>query len=127
MRRMLKISTAMLAFVALAFTCFGAAESRVLQIPLGPCEQKVSEKMRQQISTLEAEGVLTALQSWKTIRELPAWVFVNKKREIAYIFGRPLVSDDYRYAVILSRGEKVIVVRAGGIAGSYDIFVKPRT
>lgn len=120
-----KIFTAALASIVLAISSFGASERRVLQIPLQSYEQKVSEKMRQQISTLETEGVLATLQSWKTIGELPAWVFFPEKREIAYIFGRPAVSDDYRYAVILGRGRKVIVVRAGGISGSYDFFVKP--
>jgi len=56
--------------------------------------------MRQQMAVLEADGTLFALSSWTTIAELPAWVFVEKKREIAYVFPRPGASDDYRYAVI---------------------------
>lgn len=122
--RLLTISG--LAFITLVVACLGASERRVLIIPLDAFEQKVSEKMREHISALEAKGTLSALSSWTAIAELPAWVFVGKKREIAFIFGRPGASDDYRYAVILGRRKQPLIVRAGGIAGSYEIFVKPK-
>jgi hypothetical protein len=122
---MRKIYIAGLALISFVVACFAADKRRVLLIPLDPFEQKVSERMRQQISALKEEGALSALGSWKTLAELPDWVFVEKEREILYIFGRPGVSDDYRYAVVLSR-KTLIVVRAGGIAGIYEIFVKPQ-
>jgi len=105
----------------------GEPESRVLMIPLSPIEQKVSERMHECISALKEEGALLALKSWKQIPDLPEWVFVEKKREIAYVFGKLGVSDGYRYAVILGRKKELIIVRAGGIAGSYEIFVRPKT
>ena len=120
------ISKLFAAFVAVASACSGASESKVLMIPLSPLgEQKVSEKMRERISALESEGAFVALASWKHIPELPAWVFVEEKREIGFVFATPTASDAYRYAVILGRQKELIVIRAGGIAGTYEIFVKP--
>ena len=123
---MQKIQIAVVAFIVLTVACMGADERRILLIPLDPFEQKVSDKMRKQMTALETVGISSALQSWDTMAELPAWVFVEKEREIVYVFGRPAVSDDYRYAVISDRKKKLIIVRAGGIAGSYEIFVKPK-
>jgi hypothetical protein len=125
MKRTLKLFMTLIAF---ATACFGASESKALIIPLSPGgEQKVSEKIRQRISVLEEEGAFLALASWRQIPELPAWVFVEKKREIAFVFARPMASDAYRYAVILGRKKELIIVRAGGIAGTYEIFAKPET
>ena len=102
-----------------------SAERRVLVIPLsGPIEQTVSDEMRDRISALDQAGVFRDFDSWERIPELPAWVFDESKREIAYIFGRPMVMDDYRYAVIAGKRDRVIVVRAGGIGGTYEIFSK---
>jgi hypothetical protein len=100
---------------------------RVLIIPLWPIhKQKVSERMQERISALEEEGALLGLESWTEIPELPAWVFVKDKREIAFIIEHPTANDAYRYAVVLGKKEQLIVVRAGGIAGTYQIFVRPK-
>lgn len=121
---MKKIRTAFFVFLIFSVVCAGAIERRVLIIPTDSFEQKFSERMSQQMSTLEREGALSALSSWPKLPELPPWVFVERKREIAYIFSRRGVSDDYRYAVILGRKKELIVVRAGGIGGSYEVFAK---
>jgi len=107
--------------------CLGASEPRVLIIPLWPIhEQNLSERMQERISALEEEGALSDLESWAEIPELPAWVFVKEKREIAFLIDKPTANDAYRYAVILGKKEQLIVVRAGGIAGTYQIFVRPK-
>jgi hypothetical protein len=112
-------------FLGLTMTAAGKTESRVIVIPLDPVEQKPSDRMQACVAALHKEGTLSALRSWEELPELPEWVFVESRREIAYIFARPVVSDDYRYAVILGRENELIVVRAGGIAGTYEIFLKP--
>ena len=101
-----------------------AEERRVLLIPPNPIEQKMSDEMRDRISALDQAGVFRTFDSWEQRDELPAWVFEKNKCEIAYIFERPMRSDDYRYAVIAGKRDRVIVVRAGGIGGTYDIFSK---
>ena len=121
-----KIYTAVFAFVSLALAGFSAEEPKILFIPLHSVEQTVSEKMRQQPSEIETEDMLSRLPFWPTMAELPAWVFVKKKREIAYVFGRDDVNDDYRYAVILGKKKELIIVRADGIGGTYEIFLKPK-
>src|SRR5688572_2731968 len=124
MRTTLKILGALILMTA---ACLGASEPRVLIIPLWPIdEQKVSERMQERISALEGEGALSALESWTEIPELPAWVFVKNKREIAFVIDHPTANDAFRYAVVLGKREQLIVVRAGGIAGTYQIFVRPK-
>jgi hypothetical protein len=100
-------------------------ESKILLIPLIPEEQEITERMQVCLSALKKEGALSALKSWEQIAELPDWVFVEKEREIAFVFARPGVSDDYRYAVVLGVKNQLIVVRAGGIGGTYELFVRP--
>ena len=101
-----------------------AAERRFLLIPPYPIEQTVSEEMRERISAFDRTGVFMTFESWEPLTELPAWVFEKSKREIAYIFARPMACDDYSYAVIAGRHDKVIIVRTGGISGNYEIFSK---
>ncbi|MEO6003511.1 MAG: hypothetical protein ABIZ04_23105 [Opitutus sp.] len=124
---MQKFTTATLVFIALTLAGVGAAERRILVIPLDVQEQTLSDGMRQQLALLESEGAYGELPTWTSLAELPSWVFVEKKREIAYVFSRPGASDEYRYAVIWGGRKKLIIVRAGGIAGSYEIFLKPKT
>ena len=124
MRTTLKVLGALILMTA---ACLGASEPRVLIIPLWPIdEQKVSERMQERISALQEEGALSALESWTGIPELPDWVFVKNKREIAFLIDNPTANDAYRYAVVLGKKEQLIVVRAGGIAGIYQIFVRPK-
>ena len=124
MRTTLKILGVLILMTA---ACLGASEPRVLIIPLWPiAEQKVSERMQERISALEEEGALSVLESWTEIPELPAWVFVKNKSEIAFLINNPTANDAYRYAVVLGKKEQLIVVRAGGIAGTYQIFVRPK-
>ena len=82
--------------------------------------------MQERISALEGEGAFSALESWREMPELPDWVFVKDKREIAFIIDNPTANDAYRYAVVLGKKEQLIVVRAGGLAGTYPILVRPK-
>ena len=36
------------------------------------------------------------------------------------------MNEDYRYAVILGKKKELIIVRAGGMDGTYEIFLKPK-
>ena len=119
------IAAIVVTFVVLAATCFAATERRLLLIPDVPFEQKLSDRMVAELATLKDTQSLLTVSSWPSIAELPEWAFAKQKREIAYVFGRPVVSDGYRYAVILGRKKDMIVVRTGGIGGSYEIFVRP--
>jgi hypothetical protein len=120
------LSAVVFAFITFVVASAGATERRVLTIPVFPFEQTHSGEMRQQLKTLEAERALLELSSWTAVPELPAWAFVEGKREIAYVFSRPLMSDGYRYAVIMGERKQLIVVRAGGIGGTYEVFSRPR-
>jgi hypothetical protein len=110
-----------------ACACWAERAPNVLMIPLYPVEQTLSEEMQLRLQVFESEGALLALASWDRLPELPAWVFEQSKREIAFVIGRPNVSDGYRYAVIAGARNKLIIVRAGGLDGHQEIFVRKKT
>src|SRR5688500_12800414 len=112
--------------VVLSAICYAAPEPRVFIIPLYPVEQTVSENMRLRLAALEKDDAFRMLSTWDRLTELPSWVFKPEKREIAYVFGKPVVIHGYRYAVIDGGNRKLIIVRAGGLDGSYEIFVPKR-
>ena len=110
-------------FCGLTVFAQAAAESKFLLIPLNPVEQTLSESMLLRLTQLDAEDTYRNLAAWDRMAELPAWVFAKNQREIAYVFAAPMVHHDYRYAVIVGRKNQLIIVRAGGLDGRYEIFV----
>jgi hypothetical protein len=123
------VRTIIIFSLAVMFTavCFAAPEARVFIIPLYPVEQTLSEEMRLRVAGLEKDDAFRALSAtWDRLTELPSWVFKPEKCEIAYVFGNPMVIHGYRYAVIADGNNKLIIVRAGGLDGSYEIFVPKR-
>jgi hypothetical protein len=111
-------------FFGLALCAHAAPESRVLLIPLYPIEQTLSESMQLRLTKLDAEDTYRNLAAWDRMAELPPWVFAENKREIAYVFTKPMLNHAYRYAVIAGAKNQLIIVRAGGLEGRYEIFVQ---
>jgi hypothetical protein len=101
-------------------------ETRYLLIPASQPEQKLSEAMQGRLKQLNEEDWLSKLNTWNRLKELPAWVFEKQQKpEIAYLGSIPASAmDAFRYAVITGSGREMIVVRAGGFAGVYEIFQK---
>jgi hypothetical protein len=101
-------------------------ENRFLLIPPAQPEQKLTEAMQARLKQLKEEDWLSKLDTWNRLKELPTWVFEKEqKAEIAYLGSIPsLAMDAFRYAVITGGDRELIVVRAGGFAGVYEIYQK---
>jgi hypothetical protein len=111
-------------FYGLTVSAQAAPESKFLLIPLNPVEQTLSESMLLRLTKLDAEDTYRNLAAWDRMAELPPWVFAENKREIAYVFTKPMLNHAYRYAVIAGLKNQLIIVRAGGLEGRYEIFVR---
>jgi hypothetical protein len=103
-------------------------EPRLLLVPASQPVQKLTEAMQGRLKQLNEEDWLSKLNTWDRLKELPAWVFEQEEHpEIAYLGSIPRAAmDAYCYAVITAKGREVIVVRAGGFAGVYEIFQKKK-
>ena len=127
-----KILASLLLIACMGTTIFAARaepsapqrEPRVLLIPPLAPAQKLTEAMQARLKWLKEEDGLSKLDTWNRLTELPTWVFEKaQKHEIAYLGSIPaLAMDAFRYAVIVANDGDMIVIRAGGFAGSYDIF-----
>jgi hypothetical protein len=126
----MKIPFALVAFATTSLVLGAGSEARhprerfVLLIPSSPPKQKLSEAMQTTLKRLQTEESFSQIDAWDKLTELPAWVSEKEsKAEIAYVGSIPAdAMDAFRYAVVIGAGRKVIVVRAGGFAGVYEIF-----
>ncbi|MEO6002980.1 MAG: hypothetical protein ABIZ04_13450 [Opitutus sp.] len=103
-------------------TAAAATAPNQLSVPDYSFQQQISVRMEATLAELRKENSLPHLEGWTPLTEMPAWVSEPAEREIAYVFPHPLISDGYRYAIVLGQGPDLIVVRTGGIAGKSEIF-----
>lgn len=119
---------AALAFEIRAEPANSPRESKVLLIPVSVLEQKLTDAMQVELRRLKENDSLSKLTAWNRLAELPSWVFEkDEKPEIAYLGTLPAAATDaFRYAVITAKAHETIVVRAGGLAGVYEIYQKKK-
>ena len=81
-----------------------------------------SPDMQRCLERLHSHDAFVELSQRKRLSDLPEWARSADTREVAYVYQHASAPDAFRYAVIRGYGGGIVIVRAGGLHDTYEIF-----